>query len=100
MGMMKQYLLKLLHQCSEEKFGQEAIEWAIVSGLVHLTYDLEWDIHETMSRYEEIIEAYRRSTAQATDTPPISHAPMERAVPRQPVKATSSNPSIKKKRAA
>ena len=30
MGMMKQYLLKLLQQCSEEKFGQDAIEWAVL----------------------------------------------------------------------
>jgi hypothetical protein len=100
MGMMKQYLLKLLHQCSEEKFGQDVIEWAIVSGLVHLTYHLESDIREVMSRYDEIIEAYRRSQAQATDRPPMTPAPMERAVPRRQVKNVGSNPSVRKKHAA
>ena len=54
--MMKQYLLKLLHQCSEEQFGQDAIEWALVSGRVRLTYDLESDTRAIMSRYDEIIE--------------------------------------------
>ena len=98
--MMKNYLLKLLEQCSEEKFGQDAIEWAIVSGLVRLTYDLERDVRESMSRYDEIIESYRRSLTQAADGPPITHAPMERAAPRRRAKRVGSKPSIKKKHAA
>ena len=98
--MMKQYLLNLLHQCSEEKFGQDAIEWAVISGLVRLTYHLDDDVREVMTRYDEIIEAYRRSLAQAPLTPQISHAPMERAVPKRRAKAAGSNPSIKKKHAA
>ena len=100
MGMMKQYLLKLLQQCSEEKFGQDAIEWAVVSGLVRLNYHLEDDVRETMSRYDEIIEAYRRSLAQVTDGPAMTPAPMERAGPRRRGKHAGSNPPIKKKRAA
>jgi hypothetical protein len=98
MGMMKQYLLGLLHQCSEEQFGQDAIEWAIVSGLVHLTYDLERDSHAIMSRYDEIIEGYRRSIAEATETRPMPIAPMERAAShRRRVK--TANPSVKKRKA-
>ena len=100
MGMMKNYLLKLLHQCSEEKFGQDAIEWAVVSGFVRLTYNLEGDVREAMSRYDEIIERYRRSLAQVSDGPPMSHAPMERAAPRRRAKTVSSKPSTRKKRAA
>jgi len=100
MGMMKQYLLRLLEQCSEEKFGQDAIEWAVVSGLVRLKYRLESDVRETMSRYDEIIEAYRRSLPRATDRPSMPHAPMERARPRKRAKTVGSNPSIKKKHAA
>lgn len=100
MGMMKNYLLSLLRQCSEENFGQDAIEWAIVAGQVRLTYDLERDVRECMSRYDEIIEGYRRSLAQATGTPPKQRAPMERAVPQRRVKAGRSSPSIKKRRAA
>lgn len=98
--MMKNYLLNLLQQCSEEQFGQDAIEWAIVSGLVPLTYDLERDVRESMSRYDEIIEAYRRSMAQSVDTPQKSRAPMKRAVPGRRVKAVDSQPSIRKKHAA
>ena len=98
MGMMKNYLLELLNQCSVEQFGQDAIEWAIVCGLVRLTYDLDRDIHETMSRYDEIIEAYRLSSAKAARGVASKPAPMERAVPRR--RAKVANPSGKKERAA
>jgi hypothetical protein len=100
MSMMKNYLLKLLHQCSEEKFGQDAIEWAIVSGLVRLTYDLDRDVHEAMSRYDEIIEGYRVSLAQAARKVANQHAPMERAVPRRRAKADEADPSNRKEHAA
>ena len=100
MAMMKNYFLKVLQQCSEEKFGQDAVEWAIVSGLVRLSYDLEGDVREIMSRYDEIIEGYRRSLARATDGGSIPHAPMERAVPQRRVKAGDSIRSVKKKHAA
>jgi hypothetical protein len=100
MGMMKNYLLNLLQQCSEEKFGQDAIEWAIVSGLVRLTYDLARDLRETMSRYDEIIEAYRRSLVRAKIEGSKPHAPMQRANPRRRAKAGLSNSSVKAKHAA
>ena len=101
MGMMKNYLLNLLQQCSEEQFGQDAIEWAVVSGLVRLTYDLDHDIRESMSRYDEIIEAYRRSLAQAAAPNPLNKpAPMVRAVPGRRVQAEGANPVKKKKQAA
>ena len=99
MGMMKNYLLNLLQQCSEEKFGQDAIEWAIVSGRVRLTYDLDRDIREAMSRYDEIIDGYRAAQAQGTPKPPNQRAEMERASPRRRVKAVST-PSARKKNAA
>jgi hypothetical protein len=100
MGMMKNYLLNLLQQCSEEKFGQDAIEWAIISGLVRLTYDLDRDIHETMSRYDEIIEGYRQALAQGLHNPTSQRAPMERAVPGRRGNAEEENPPAKKKHAA
>jgi hypothetical protein len=100
MGMMKNYLLNVLQQCSEENFGQDAIEWGIVSGLVHLTYDLERDVRECMSRYDEIIEAYRRSLTQAMHGPSKPRAPMERAVPSRRVRADVLTPSVKKEHAA
>lgn len=67
---MKNYLLTVLQCCSEENFGQEAIEWAIVTGRVTLTYDLKTDIRAIMgpdasgagaieTNYDRIIEAYR-----------------------------------------
>lgn len=100
MGMMKNYLLNLLQQCSEEQFGQDAIEWAITSGLVRLTYDLDCDIRETMSRYDEIIEAYREKLASQTQQLPKEHAPMRRAVPRRKAKSGNAGTPIRKKHAA
>jgi hypothetical protein len=101
MGMMKNYLLRLLEQCSEEKFGQDAIEWAIVSDLVHLTYDFDRDIREIMPRYDEIIEGYRKSPAQTTARLTNQPAPMQRAVPRRKAKAVeAANSSAQKKHAA
>jgi len=100
MGMMKNYLLNLLQQCSEEKFGQDAIEWAVVSGSVRLTYNLEGDVREAMSRYDEIIEKYRLSQAQTTNRQQNQLAPMERAVPQRRAKASDAKHSVKKRRAA
>ena len=46
MGMMKNYLLTLLAHCSEEQFGQDAIEHAIITGALELTYNLPTDTHQ------------------------------------------------------
>ena len=101
MGMMKNYLLKVLEQCSEEKFGQDAIEWAILSGLVRLSYQLPDDIHRIMPKYDEIIEAYRRWLAQAHEQHRKAHAPMKRAVPHRRVESgTGSKSSGERKRSA
>ena len=75
---MKNYLLTVLENCSDEKFGQEAVEWAIVTGRVTLTYDLETDLRTIMgdcgttgslgeTNYDRIIEAYRRVSAEHGD---------------------------------
>ena len=100
MGMMKNYLLTLLQQCSEEQFGQDAIEWAIAAGLVRLAYEQDADVRSIMSRYDEIIEAYRRSKTQAKEELRKAAAPMKRAVPRRQVKAEGPGASIKRKNAA
>ena len=100
MGMMKNYLLTLLQQCSEEQFGQDAIEWALGVGLVRLSYELDADVRSIMSRYDEIIEAYRRSVAQAKEDLRKAPAPMKRAVPRRQIKTDGSGTSIKRRNAA
>jgi hypothetical protein len=72
MGMMKNYLLDLLHLCSDEQFGQDAVEWAIMSGLVRLTFDREQDLRAIMGqpgkpetgRYSEFVEAYQHVVRQ------------------------------------
>jgi len=105
MGMMKNYLLKLLGQCSEEQFGQEAIEWAIFKGLVPLTYKLEDDVRSIMLRYDEIIEAYRGYLAQTreeqgTEEQGVARAPMQRAMPRRQTEIEDAGKSLKRKSVA
>src|SRR5580658_8201811 len=51
MSMIKRYLENLLHQSSEHPFGQDAVEWAIVTGRLKLKYELAADlkqIHEPL----------------------------------------------------
>ena len=50
MGSIKNYLLTLLEQCSEEKTGQDAVEHAIVTGALQLTGNLETDLHQIFDR--------------------------------------------------
>lgn len=44
MGMMKRYLENFLHRSSDQQFGQDAVEHAVVSGAFQLTYDLGRDL--------------------------------------------------------
>lgn len=70
MGMSKNYLLKVLENCSEHQFGQDAVEWAIITGRVQLTGVLETDLRAIMGNpgelpetYDRIIEEYRSACA-------------------------------------
>ena len=56
---IKRYFETVLHHCSDQRTGQDAVEWAIVSGLVTLTYDLDTDLRTIMEQYSEIITAYQ-----------------------------------------
>ena len=77
MGCIKNYLLTVLENCSDEKFGQEAVEWAILTGRVKLTHNLETDLKTIMecvphgpsgeTNYDRIIEAYRRQCQEHGD---------------------------------
>jgi hypothetical protein len=68
MGSLSNYLLTLLENCSEQQTGQDAVEWAIVTGRVKLTYDLQADLVTIMGepgkpdtgKYGEIIEGYQK----------------------------------------
>jgi hypothetical protein len=73
---MKDYLLKLLELCSDENFGQEAVEYAIFSGQLKLTCDLQTDLQTIMGEprrpetgcYDRLCAAYRAITRQHTET--------------------------------
>jgi hypothetical protein len=75
MGMIKNYLLQLLANCSDQQFGQDAVEWAILHGRVKLTGNLEADLHAIMGPsghpeaglYDQLIEEYQAVSRYATD---------------------------------
>lgn len=54
---MKNYLLTVLQNCSEEPFGQEAVEHAIVSGALKLTYNLPTDLHQIFDQRSACCDA-------------------------------------------
>ena len=54
---MKNYLLTLLQQCSAEKTGQDAVEHAIVTGALQLTYNLETDLHQIFDQRSACCDA-------------------------------------------
>ncbi len=68
MGYTKNYLLELLCLCSDEQFGQDAVEWAIMTGLVKLTYNQHQDLLTIMGRpghpesgaYPAIVDAFQQ----------------------------------------
>ena len=82
--MLKRYVENLIHLCSEEQFGQDAVEWAILSGHVQLTYQQDTDLQHIMAivdepagekpvrRYDQIIEAYRKVCEPAGGSGPTT----------------------------
>jgi hypothetical protein len=67
MGMMKRYLENIVCLCSPHKFGQDAVEWAILSGHVKLAFNQQEDLINIMGQpgkpetglYDTIIEEYQ-----------------------------------------
>jgi hypothetical protein len=70
MGMMKNYLLTLLEHCSEEQFGQDAIEHAIVTGALELTYNLPTDTHQIFDWHSACCAAPPRGEISPGDDHP------------------------------
>jgi len=68
---MKHYLNHLVCLCSDEKFGQDAVEHAITTGAIQLSYDLDTDLRVIVGepgrpetgRYDEFCAAYRAACA-------------------------------------
>lgn len=60
MGSIKNYLLTVITACApEDGFAQDAIEYALVSDLIPLTYHPGHDVCVIMGQYDKIIDNYR-----------------------------------------
>ncbi len=72
MGQIKNYLLRLQELCSDQKFGQDAVEWAVLSGWFKPTYNLEADLCRIFSPQMTQTNADSASapSAQSADLPP------------------------------
>jgi len=57
MSCIKNYFLTLLQQCSEERFGQDAVEWAIVNGQIPIVCNLPTDLHTIFDQRSNCCDA-------------------------------------------
>jgi hypothetical protein len=72
---MKDYLLQLLHLCSDQDFGQRAVEYGIIQGHVTLTYHLQTDLRLIMGEagrpgsglYDQLCASYRTAQSEVED---------------------------------
>ncbi len=89
--MIKRYVEHLILQCSDQSFGQQAVEWAILQGKIKLTYDLQTDlkaIHAPLPQepvaagekpvtfYDRIIEEYQVEVQGHTELLMQSYGPL------------------------
>lgn len=92
MSMTKRYLENIICLCSEEKFGQDAVEWAILSGRIKLTFRLEADLRTIMGepgspetgQYSAIIEAYQMECHKNEALLMRSYAPILKKINQLP----------------
>ncbi len=73
---LKRYLERLLHQCSEHSFGQDAIEHAIMLGHVTLSFDFDADVRLIMGQYDAICTSYHAHQRQVNELLAEVHAPL------------------------
>ena len=91
MGCIKHYIGNLVCQCSDERFGQEAVETAIFNGRVPLTYNLEQDLATIMGPsplvapelpakaerlYDQLVEEYQAECRRNFEALTPSYAPI------------------------
>ena len=69
MGALKNYFLHVLETCAEDAFAQDAIEYALVCGLVSLTGDFQTDVAAITDQYDAIVLVYRRHLNQTVGSP-------------------------------
>ena len=75
MAMLGDYLLKLLERCSDQQFGQDAVQFGITTGRIQLSYHLETDLQRIFAPvpgqletenskpetvYDQLCEAWRQ----------------------------------------
>ena len=84
MGMVKNYLLKLICLCSDQQFGQDAVEWAIINEHIKLSYHLEADLRLIMGEpgkpdtgaYSTIVCAFQLHVQQNLESLVESYQPL------------------------
>ena len=86
MGCIKHYVGNLVCLCSDERFGQEAVETAIFNGRVLLTYKLEQDLELIMGPaslpakeprlYDQLVEEYQAEVRRNLQALTPTYAPI------------------------
>ena len=84
MGAMKNYLIDLITSCVPDvQFAQDAIEHAIFTGRVMLTYDKDKDIAQIMSQYDDLVEVYQNHIQRNTAALLESYGPLLTVIERR-----------------
>lgn len=89
--MIKRYVENFITQCSDQKFGQDAVEWAILQGRLTLTFHLATDLaavhaplpaeaqtpgEKPLTRYDQLIEEFQLETRGQVELLMASYAPL------------------------
>lgn len=61
------YIAELISLCSDQKFGQDSVEWFILTGQINLSWDLQTDLKTIVGEpgfpetgiYDRICDEYR-----------------------------------------
>ena len=72
MGAIKNYLNKVISETADDIETQDAVEYAIYSGWVKLTYDLQRDKAVIQRELVNIVDKFRRIAQENTE----SNAPL------------------------
>ena len=68
MGAMKNYLLEIICEAApDEQRGQDAIEHAITSGFIELTYSRDLDLAKIRAEWDQITECWDRMLHQVPE---------------------------------
>lgn len=72
MSAISNYLLKVQERIADDALTQDAVEYAIFTNYVKLTYSLAVDVNAVLERLDEIVIRYKRQLALEAELRPLA----------------------------